>query len=59
MNANLNPIRQSRPNPVATAGAALLVSSVLIASVIGLFASQPVAANPAQVVQQQATGHRA
>jgi hypothetical protein len=59
MNANLNPIRLSRPNQFASAGAALLVSSILITSVIGLFASQPAAADPAQVVQQQAAGHRA
>jgi hypothetical protein len=40
MNANLNPIRQSRPNQVAAAGAALVVSSLLFASVIGLFAGE-------------------
>jgi len=47
MNANLNPITQSRPNQFVTAGAALLVSSMLVASVIGLFASQVPAADKA------------
>jgi hypothetical protein len=60
MNANQNPIRQNRPSRFFAAGAALLVSTLVLSSVIGLFASVtgPAAATSTVTAQYQAASPR-
>jgi hypothetical protein len=55
MNASQYTIRQSRPNPFFAAGAALLVSTLVLGSVIRLFAGDVPAPAASIVVQQQAS----
>jgi len=60
MNANQYSIRQNRPNQLLTAGAAMLASTLVLGSVLWLFASDaPVPAADAAVVIQHhaATDH--
>jgi hypothetical protein len=58
MNANQYPIRQNR---LFAAGAALLVSTLVLSSVVGLFAGvrSPAAATSAVATQHQASSPRA
>jgi hypothetical protein len=56
MNANQYSIRQNRPNQFFAAGAAALTSTLVLGSVLWLFAGdvQAPVANTAAVVQQHA-----
>ena len=60
MNANQYSIRQNRPNQLVAAGAAMLASTLVLGSVLWLFASDAptTAANAAVVVQQHAAAYR-
>ena len=56
MNANQYSIRQNRPNQLLAGGAAMLASTLVLGSVLWLFASDAptAAANAAVVIQQHA-----
>jgi len=60
MNASQYSIRQNRPNQLFAAGAAVLASTLVLSSVLWLFASDaPTSASHAAVVVQQHAAERA
>jgi len=61
MNANQYSIRHNRPNQLLAAGAAMLASTLVLGSVLWLFASDAstAAANAAVVIQQHVASDHA
>ena len=59
MNASQYSIRQNRPNQLFAAGAAVLASTLVLSSVLWLFASDATSASHGAVAVQQHAAERA